>query len=244
MAKFTPNIPFFYQVGGVKTYTPWQRPKYDTLIKFFKDPVILKVIERYTDVLIVGGVLYEKLTWDLDLLLICDWNENTDWDQVETDINVFNDVALNQYGLLVDLSVVNANFYNIKPVYSKQNLIEYNKDKNLEDWSYPVTTDDSAILIKILDIKKIRDGKEESNTFGNQYTEPTTPFHGIVTKLTAGHLYMTDRRGMSHNPKMINTVMRFKDLSQHLASLPYSKFLSMTSKEFHDSLVNLSNDDD
>jgi|TARA_B100000768_G_scaffold133267_1_gene124036 hypothetical protein len=242
MARFTPNVPFFYQVGDVKTYTPWQRPKYNTLIKFFKDPAILKVIERYTDVLLSGGALYEKLTWDLDLLLIYDWNENTDWNQVEEDINVFNDIALNEYGLLLDVSIVNANFYNISPVYSKQNLIEYNKDKNLEDWTYPVTTEDSAILIKILHIKKIINGKVELNNFEKNLL--LTEYHGKVTKLTDSHLYMTDRRGMSHHPKMIDIVMSFKDLSQALPTLSYSKLLSMTSKEFHDSLVHLSNDGD
>jgi hypothetical protein len=49
---------------------------------------------------------------------------------------------------------------------------------------------------------------------------------------------------MSHHPKMIDIVMSFKDLSQALPTLSYSKLLSMTSKEFHDSLVHLSNDGD
>ena len=223
---------FFYQIGNITTTNAWSRPTYDLVRTFFKNSEVAQLSTKYK-ITIVGGFLYKKQTWDLDLYLLYDYDENTDWNQVESDMNTLNNIALNECGLLLDISVTN------KPLslYSKRELIEINKGKSFEDWTFPRTSDDSSILMKIGAYKKVIDGNIEFDTMDYDLSELD---FGIITKLTDGYLSKMDRRGTIHRPKMIDTIMRTNISDNIRHDLSYKDFLSMSKKEFNDSRIYLS----
>lgn len=230
---------FFYQIGSITTDKGWFQPSYEVVRAFFQDNEISPLAIKYK-ILIVGGFLYKKTTGDLDLYLLHDYDENTDWSQVEEDMNTLNNIALNRYSLLLDISVTN------KPIslFSKRELIEYNKDKPFEDWLFPRITEDNQIFIKIPSYKKIIDGKVQFDTMEYDFSQPSEKYNesnfGKFTKLTTnGYLYKIDRRATPHRHKLLETIMRTNISDDINHNLSYEKFLSMSSEDFHDSLIHL-----
>ena len=111
---------FLYQVGSVTTTTPWTKPLYEKVVRFLQDVDVSNILERYESY-IHGGILWDALTWDLDILLKYDWDETTDWDMIEADFNQLNDIALNKHRLLLDVSMAN----NLYKLPTKQYLLDY-----------------------------------------------------------------------------------------------------------------------
>jgi len=140
---------FFYQIGSITTDNVWFQPSYEVVRAFFQDNEISPLAIKYK-ILIVGGFLYKKTTWDLDLYLLHDYDENTDWSQVEEDMNTLNNIALNRYSLLLDISVTS------KPLslFSKRELIEYNKINPLKIGYFLESQKTTRFLLKYLHIKK------------------------------------------------------------------------------------------
>ena len=142
---------FFYQIGNVTTNKGWNRPTYKNVQSFLRDPKISHILEKYDDVLLIGGFLYAKDTWDLDLYLILNWDENTDWVAAESDLDLLNDTALNYHDLLLDIAISK------KPnmTMTRHELIDHNKGKSLEDFTAPRMEGDDGHLVKLSRIVKI-----------------------------------------------------------------------------------------
>lgn len=92
---------FHYQRGSVHTGTAWNRPSYKAIKDFFT------VISQETDILskydvyLMGGILYDfKETWDVDLCLTGSIVSHED---LENDMNLMYDLALNHFKLLLDI---------------------------------------------------------------------------------------------------------------------------------------------
>jgi len=92
---------FHYQRGGVHTGTAWNRPSYKSIKNFFT------VISQETDILskydvyLMGGVLYDfNETWDVDL---CITGNIVSYEDLENDMNLMYDLALNHFKLLLDI---------------------------------------------------------------------------------------------------------------------------------------------
>jgi hypothetical protein len=92
---------FHYQRGSVHTGTAWNRPSYKSIKEFFT------VISQETDILskydvyLMGGILYDfKETWDVDLCLTGNILSHED---LENDMNLMYDLALNHFKLLLDI---------------------------------------------------------------------------------------------------------------------------------------------
>jgi hypothetical protein len=96
-----PNQYFHYQRGSVHTGTAWKRPSYQSIKDFFT------VINQETDILskydvyLMGGVLYDfNQTWDVDL---CITGHIQNHEELENDMNLMYDLALNHFRLLLDI---------------------------------------------------------------------------------------------------------------------------------------------
>jgi len=96
-----PNQYFHYQRGSVHTGTAWKRPSYQSIKDFFA------VINQETDILskydvyLMGGVLYDfNETWDVDL---CITGNIQNYEELENDMNLMYDLALNHFRLLLDI---------------------------------------------------------------------------------------------------------------------------------------------
>jgi len=92
---------FHYQRGSVHTGTAWNRPSYKLIKDFFT------VISQETDILskynvyLMGGILYDfKETWDIDLCLT---GNILSYEDLENDMNLMYDLALNHFKLLLDI---------------------------------------------------------------------------------------------------------------------------------------------
>ena len=92
---------FHYQRGSVHTGTAWNRPSYKSIKDFFT------VISQETDILskydvyLMGGILYDfKETWDVDLCLT---GNISSYEDLEKDMNLMYDLALNHFRLLLDI---------------------------------------------------------------------------------------------------------------------------------------------
>lgn len=107
---FEEGKPFYYQIGEVSTILPWWRPNYDRLCRFLSQEEVTEVLNKYADVEIIGNCLWDfDVTWDLDLrLVLAPYNpeiNEPDWDQIEDDINKLNNLALNEWRILLDVGV-------------------------------------------------------------------------------------------------------------------------------------------
>ena len=97
----SPNQYFYYQRGKVFTEKPWNRPNYKIVKDFFT--VINEETNIFSEyqVYLMGGVLYDfSQTWDVDL---CFTGKIHDYEQLEDSMNLMYDVALNHFGLLLDI---------------------------------------------------------------------------------------------------------------------------------------------
>jgi len=205
---------FLYQIGSVTTTRPWPRPTYDRVRNFFLDKDIQPLAEKY-NIHIVGGFLYNKLTWDIDLAFVYNYNDQTDWSLVEADIDTINNIALNVHGLMLDICVVNK----IHPLPT--NLIR--------------NQDDSHIIIKIGYYKKVIDDKIQ---FEYNLLERSKPTYGKIIKL-GKYLVKTDRRGVEYSKKYTDMISRISNIDQAIESLSYLKFLSMSEQEYLDVKIDL-----
>ena len=89
---------FFYQKGKVTTTIPWQRPNPDSIVKLL-DNIIPKVNAQGLELRIMGGCLLDmNATWDLDLLL----TGQIDNQDLEDLLHEMTDFSLNQCSLLLD----------------------------------------------------------------------------------------------------------------------------------------------
>lgn len=205
---------FFYQAGSVTTNTLWTRPFYEKIVGFLQDKNVHTILKKY-DAYLHGGILWNTPTWDLDILLKLDWTESTDWNQIETDINNLNNIALNQHRLLLDVSVTNK----LYKFLTKQQLAEINRGKSVKDWIVPRLEKD--IKIRLDYFKKIKDGT------CIEYFE-TRPHK----KLTNGHLCEVDLSNVNHDPKIAHKIMSTSDLKPPILQIQVNLFLEMTKEEF------------
>lgn len=103
--------PFYYQLGDVSTILPWWRPNYDRICKFLIQEEVKEILDKYLEVEIIGNCLWDfDVTWDLDLRLVLDpknpiMYDTNHWDYVEDDINKLNNLALNEWRILLDVAV-------------------------------------------------------------------------------------------------------------------------------------------
>lgn len=95
------GLPFYYQIGKVSTTIPWNRPSYESVKNFLLElQSNTDILERYS-VHITGGILYDfNSTWDVDLVLLSDNVDNT---QLESDLYLMYDLALNTSAILIDV---------------------------------------------------------------------------------------------------------------------------------------------
>lgn len=218
---------FFYQIGSITTTNEWVRPSYEVVSEFFKNSQVLEIAKKY-NILICGGFLYRKLTWDLDLCLILDYNEETDWIKVENDLNILYDIALNKHSLLLDACVTKERYH----IPTKHELISYNKDTDIEDWQFPRKQRDA--IMKLGRFKKIVNGRVQ---FDIDIIESFNPEYGRVSRLTNGYLYETDRSGISCPLKLIKLVMKTIDRPNDRLFLPYLEFINMPKQKYLDSII-------
>ena len=101
------EIEFSYQVGTVRTTTPWNRPTHDVIKRFLQDDIVQSVLKKY-NAYIIGAVLWNiSETWDVDIF-ITNQNGNhpntlEDFIILENDLCSLYDIALNKYSILVSL---------------------------------------------------------------------------------------------------------------------------------------------
>ena len=209
---------FSYQVGSVTTTTPWTKPLYEKVVGFLQDVDVSNILERYESY-IHGGILWDALTWDLDILLKYDWDETTDWDLIEADFNQLNDIALNRHRLLLDVSMAN----NLYKLPTKQYLLDLNKGKEIKDWIIPrvEAAAKEETKIRLSYFKKVMKGEI------TEYNE-TAP-HQMITGAYLCKIYLA---GIDHKPKIANKIMSMPGEQSPLLQLSVKDFLAMSKDEF------------
>lgn len=209
---------FFYQIGSITTTTPWSRPIYEKVVRFLQDEEVNRILQKY-DSYIHGGILWDSLTWDLDILLKHEWDESTDWNLVESDFNKLNNIALNTYRLLLDVSMTNA----LYELPTKQYLLELNKGKEVKDWVVPrvEAAAKEETKIRLCYFKKVMNGEV------TEYSE-TLP-HEMITD---GYLCKVYLAGTNHKSKIANKIMSMPGEQTPLLQLHIKDFLAMSKEEF------------
>ena len=212
---------FSYQIGAVITTKPWSKLTYEKARSFLLDPRVVAITEKY-DTYVIGGFLYDKPTWDLDLLLVYDYNESTDWYLIENEFNTLNRIALDEYDILPDITLRK----HITILPSKQTVIEDNTGRDIIEWVVNRTEDDDNTMIKTMHVKKMANGKLLLKV------EP----YGTYTKLTQGYLYELILPRV-HNHKILKRILELKDGYVPRLNLPVNEFLSMTKEDYINSLI-------
>lgn len=151
------EIEFSYQIGIVKTTTPWNRPTHDRIKIFLQDDIVQSVIKKY-NACIMGAVLWNiSETWDVDIYLKnrSGKHPNTleEFITLENDLYTLYDIALNKYSILVDVHYRTSNHR----LPTKQELIDYNfgNFENINKWIYP---QDTSFMYRIGYTKKVVGG--------------------------------------------------------------------------------------
>lgn len=97
----SPNDYFLYQKGKVTTRRVWGRPSYVVLKEFLNTFKNESNFFNVYKIHIIGGVLFDfEKTWDVDF---CVTGEVMDYQELEDYMNHMYDVALNKFGLLIDI---------------------------------------------------------------------------------------------------------------------------------------------
>jgi hypothetical protein len=213
---------FFYQIGSVITTIPWNRPSFQKIKAFFEDDSISHIIEKY-NVHLTGGCLWDFNTWDIDLILIHDWNESTDWNLIEQDMNALNDAALNKHHILLDLTLFDKIDHSFQ-FPSKSELKEYNKGRNESEYECQRGPLEGAIFVKVGYIKK---------QVGNITQETDLTYNERKQPLTENYLYKNDHRGEPHASKIIQKILKFDESGKFIHYLNYKEFLSMDADTFY-----------
>lgn len=60
---------FEYTIGDITTNVPWLRPTKESLLEWYKEYRNIKGVDNYT-LHLGGGLLNNKKTWDVDLILL------------------------------------------------------------------------------------------------------------------------------------------------------------------------------
>jgi len=213
-----PGQTFYYQIGSVTTTVPWTRPSFIKIKTFFEDDSVSHILEKY-NVYLYGACLWNFNTWDIDLILIHDWNESTNWDIIEEDINLLNNTALNKHNLLLDISVFN-NIDQYRKLPTKTELIEANKGK--EESNYIYQRSGTALRIGFIK-KQVGDIIEENNL---------DSFEKSI-RLTKNYLYKTEYGAMLPD-KIIQKILKLDESKPLLQYLNYKDFLSIDREFFYD----------
>ena len=139
----SPNQYFHYQRGLVHTGMVWKRPSYQAIKN------LLTVIGQETDILskydvyLMGGVLYDfNQTWDVDLCLT---GNIINYEELENDMNLMYDLALNHFNLLLDIQwyekplptvtyeeITSENFVHYRLKYIKTDYIKKEIDSEVD----------------------------------------------------------------------------------------------------------------
>lgn len=217
-----PDQIFYYQVGSVTTTIPWSRPSFAKIKAFFEDDSISHILEKY-NVYLTGGCLWDFNTWDIDLILVHNWNESTDWNEIEQDMNSLNDAALNKHHILVDLTVFDKIERSFK-FPTKAELIEHNKGRDESEYECQRGPLEGAVFVKVGYIKKqVGDITHETdlNSDRKKYL------------LTEKYLYKIDDRGNPHASKIIQKILKFDESCKFIHHLHYKEFLAMDADTFY-----------
>lgn len=213
---------FFYQVGSVTTTIPWRRPSFEKIARFFQDESISHLLEKY-NVHLTGGCLWDFNTWDIDLILIHNWNEFTNWNTIEQDLNTLHDTALNKHHILVDLTMFDKIDHSFQ-FPSKSELIEYNKGKDESEYECQRGPIESSIFVKIGYIKKqVGEISQETDLTYNERKQP----------LTENYLYRINVKDTPHNNKIAQKILKFDESGKFIHHLHHKEFLSMDADTFY-----------
>jgi hypothetical protein len=113
---FNQNEYFYYQIGEIFTEYPWIKPNYNVIYNLLSNSEFLKILNNFHSY-IIGRFLWDFKTNDFDLYLIP--KNNMNYNKLENYINTLNDISLNNYRILLDITISNEN--HILP--SKKELI-------------------------------------------------------------------------------------------------------------------------
>lgn len=214
--KYENNSNFYYQIGNIKTLKPWNKPNYNSLYNYLSDIDILNILSNYNSYLI-GTCLWNFNTNDIDIYLIPLYNIS--YDKMEEDINILNDISLNKYKLLTDISIS----YKKHILPDKQFIIdELKKDKNKK-------FENNNTIIKIGYYKKIIGNNENIMDFDIIKKNK-------INAIKLNNNYLIRYNTLYHDKKIIDRIINSKkDIL--INQLLISNFLSMTKENF----INLQN---
>lgn len=213
---------FYYQIGSIITEKQWSRPFYEKIRSFLLDETASSILDKYKAV-IFGGVLYHQPTWDLDIRLMMDYDDTTDWNIVEKDINTLNDISLNTYNFLTDIGLSK----HYAKTITKQELIEDNKGLPIASWVTRRTKEDDGVMIKIGYEKKLI-----NNIIQIEYDNPHNH-----ERLTDGYLIKKDIHHLPHAHKMVKKILSIPEPFNSAVTLTPKAFLSMSREEFYASQI-------
>lgn len=111
---------FIYKRGIVETNTPWTKPSYEKLKDFLEVIDISTEIFKQYECYLIGGVLFDfENTWDVDIVMT---GQISDYETLESYMNILYDVAFNQFQMLLDIQWLDGKI----PEVSAQDLVSPN----------------------------------------------------------------------------------------------------------------------
>jgi len=175
-----PNDYFLYQKGSVVTRRVWSRPSYKVLKDFLTTIRNESSILNEYKIHIMGGVLYDfNKTWDVDFSITGDVQDNV---KLEEYMNYMYDIALNKFGLLIDIQWL---------------------EKVLPEISYEEITSENYVHHKIM-YRKIGYTKKQINDYVHVQDLRGTP---NVVSLTEYLVEGIHEEYPGHKEKIINRIL-------------------------------------
>jgi hypothetical protein len=223
------NLYFYYKIGKVETTTRWDRPNFDRVKKFLNDIKIKNIISLYPGSYIYGALLWKKIkTWDVDLGLNINDLE-FDPAELENHINILNNISLNKFGLLLDITAR----YKIYQLPLKEDIIVQKKEE--DDLFFFSEKKDSPIIKISYYEKECFSEKFIIDYCSSKESTISHEFHNknyMVEKVTNRYLVkITQLVEVSHPEKVIKRVYNAEKKTL-LSYIDVKEFLSLSEIDF------------
>ena len=137
---------FYAKIGPVETNIPWGRPDFQTL-KFFLNYIKNNsdIFERY-EIYLIGKVLFNWDTWDVDLLIVNDFKSRF---QLSLIFTLFFSMALIAWASIYNLKH-QFNYKNFDSISEKIKSVQINLIKQINNRDQIITTQQAELILNDL----------------------------------------------------------------------------------------------
>lgn len=161
---------FYYQVGEIHTKKPWNNPNYNNVYNLLSDINFLKILNNNFYSYIIGKFLWDFNTNDFDLYLIPKTNP-LDYNKLENHINDLNNISLNEYKILLDITISDEKhtLSSKNEIIKSNNEFYFKKIKMIKIGYYKKIIGEIETIFDFNHFKKTKNAKKLNNRYIIEY---------------------------------------------------------------------------